>query len=270
VNTVNRAAACFFLLLFALGTVPGQGFEKPKMVNVRGGTFFMGSNEGSYALNEKVHQVTLTPFLISETEVTQALYESIMNVNPSRYKGADLPVENVSWFDAVQFCNALSLRAGLPVAYTIEGERVIWNREAKGFRLPSEAEWEYAARSGQQGVGSEPLEQSPYSGGMDAEAYSWFRSNSGGKTQPVKTKQPNQLGLYDMSGNVWEWCWDLHNAYPDEAVSNPDGGEGGRTRIIRGGACVVNRNLLRVTFRVSYAAGYKAESLGFRIAQNDR
>ncbi|MDR2766703.1 MAG: formylglycine-generating enzyme family protein [Treponema sp.] len=268
-STLKRASAFLFLLLFTLGTVPGrEGFEGPKMISVRGGTFFMGSNEGSYAFNEKVHKVSLGSFLISETEVTQGLYESVMSANPSHYKGAELPVENVSWFDAVRFCNALSLRMGLPAAYTIEGEKITWNREAKGFRLPTESEWEYAARGGPQGAGSEALEQSPYAGGTDAEAYCWYRSNSGGRTQQVKTKLPNQLGLYDMSGNVWEWCWDWHNAYPDEAASDPDGGEGGRTKIMRGGAWFVTRNLLRVTFRVSNPAAYRADSLGFRVAQN--
>ncbi|MDR1388847.1 MAG: formylglycine-generating enzyme family protein [Treponema sp.] len=266
-NTIIKKAGFYFFLLIFARTAGGQEhFEGPKMISIRGGTFYMGSGEGAFAANEKIHEVTLTSFAISESEVTQELYESVMTSNPSRLKGANLPVENVSWLDAVRFCNLLSQKAGLGAAYTIEGNTVVWNHNEKGYRLPTEAEWEYAARGGLLNPG--PLERSPYSGGFEPDEYCWHRSNSGGRIQPVKTKLPNQLGLYDMSGNVWEWCWDWHNEYPDGPVSDPDGGENGRTRIIRGGAVVVNRSLLRVTFRVSYAPAYKADSLGFRIVQD--
>jgi formylglycine-generating enzyme required for sulfatase activity len=245
--------------------------SKPAMISVKGGTFYMGSNEGSFRTTERVHEVTVRPFLLSETEVTQELYTAVMNENPSYFKGNDLPVDSVSWFDAVLFCNALSLRLGLSPAYTIEGENVTWSREARGYRLPTEAEWEFAARGGINGTRGDPLERSFFAGG-DISAnpvdYCWFSPNGARSTHAVKGKLPNQLGLYDMSGNVWEWCWDWYSDYPERPVHDYRGAEAGKVKIYRGGAYLNSINQLRTTFRIWDTPALKYRTLGFRIAQN--
>jgi formylglycine-generating enzyme required for sulfatase activity len=254
------------LPILAVSLEPAKVF--PKMIRINGGTFFMGSNEGAFRANERAHQVTVKPFLISESEVTQELYTAVMNQNPSYFKGTDLPVENISWFEAVLFCNTLSELNGLAPAYTIEGELVTWNRDSKGFRLPTEAEWEYAARGGQGGAGTEILEKAGYSGGTVVGDIGWFSGNASRRSQPVKNKLPNELDIYDMSGNVWEWCWDWYDDYPSDPVYDPIGSPSGKNRVFRGGAWVTPVNQLRVTFRVGNPPATKAYSVGFRIAQN--
>ncbi|MDR1929956.1 MAG: formylglycine-generating enzyme family protein [Treponema sp.] len=264
----NRGYVFFFLCalpVLALSLEPAKFF--PKMIHINGGSFYRGSNEGAFRVNERVHEATVKPFLLSETEVTQDLYAAVMNHNPSYFKGAELPVESVSWFDAVLFCNSLSELNGLKPAYTVEGETVTWDRDSKGFRLPTEAEWEYAARGGQN-AGGEILEKAGYSGGSAAADLGWYSANANRRPQPVKTKLPNQLGLYDMSGNVWEWCWDWYDDYPAEPIYDPVGSPQGRNRVFRGGAWVTPVNQLRVTFRVGNPPSSKAYSVGFRIAQN--
>jgi formylglycine-generating enzyme required for sulfatase activity len=269
---VNRIKYLVVALLFSAAAIltAADPPVKPVMISVKGGTFFMGSNEGAFRVTERVHETTVRPFLLSETEVTQELYAEVMNQNPSGFKGSQLPVETVSWLDAVLFCNALSLRSGLSPAYTVEGESVTWNRESKGYRLPTEAEWEYAARGGIYGDAG-PLEKAYFAGG-DASAgpqdYCWFSLNGAKTTHPVKSKLPNQLGFYDMSGNVWEWCWDWYADYPEGPVSDYLGAAAGRQRVYRGGAYLNNLNQLRTTFRIWDSPALKFRSLGFRIAQN--
>ena len=260
------------LLLAAAIPVFAAGPPKPVMVSVKGGAFFMGSGEN--AVTERVHETTVRPFLLSETEITQELYQTVMNENPSAFQGAQNPVDSVSWFDAVRFCNALSLRFGLEAAYVINGETVTWNREARGYRLPTEAEWEFAARGGVNGDRGR-LERSffpGFSGGdnpaASAPEYCWYSANSTRSTHPVKTKQPNQLGLYDMGGNVWEWCWDWYNDYPAESPAAYAGPAEGTKRVYRGGSYFNNLNQLRSAYRISDVPAYKARSLGFRVAQN--
>jgi len=272
----HAKALCILMLLAALPLVqPVFSVEsppKPAMISVKGGTFFMGSNEGAFGNNEKVHEVTVRSFFISETPVTQELYTTVMNQNPSVFKGTNHPVDSVTWFDAVLFCNALSASLGLSPAYTIEGENVTWNRESRGYRLPTEAEWEFAARGGIYGFQG-PLDKAFYAGGSEEnsaiEDYCWFSRNSAKTTHPVKSKLPNKLGLYDMSGNVWEWCWDWYDDYPTDPVNNYTGAASGRKRVYRGGSFFnSNVNMLRTTFRISELPSFKANSLGFRIAQN--
>jgi formylglycine-generating enzyme required for sulfatase activity len=252
-----------------MGTVvsPVLDAQTPVMLRVLGGTFWMGSRERAYADKERAHELTVPAFYISETEVTQALWKAVMGDNPSYFPGDDRPVENVTWFDAVRFCNVLSEREGLSPAYTIEGTSVVWDRTADGYRLPSEAEWDYAARGGPQGAaGAEPLERVYYAGGDNPADLGWYDKNSGRASKPVKGKGPNELGLYDMSGNVWEWCWDWYGPYPyDPAVER---GNSRRERVLRGGAWFTPVNLLRVTNRYWSVPSFKANSVGFRLARS--
>jgi formylglycine-generating enzyme required for sulfatase activity len=208
--------------------------------------------------------------LIGETETTQELWTLVMKTNPSRFPGKDRPVDFVSWLDAVRFCNALSALEGLDAAYQIVGPEVFWNTEADGYRLPTEAEWEYAARGGPQAaLGDAPLARAYYSGGSDAGTLAWYDANSGKASKPVGQKRPNELGLYDMSGNVWEWCWDWYGEYPKELAVDPKGAsKGAGQKVLRGGAWFTPVNLLRTTYRYWNAPTFRVNSVGFRVARN--
>jgi formylglycine-generating enzyme required for sulfatase activity len=243
---------------------------RESMVLVEGGAYLRGSTEQPYASTERVHEATVSSFLIAATETTQALWREVTGKNPSAFKGDQRPVENVSWLDAVRFCNALSESEGLEKAYEIAGSNVTWNRQADGYRLPTEAEWEYAARGGRLGaIGDSPLAKAPYAGGADAASVAWFDRNSSKTSQNVARKAANELGLYDMSGNVWEWCWDWYGDYPREQVSDPEGGpRGAGQKVLRGGAWFTPMNLLRVTYRYWSAPTFKVNSVGFRLARN--
>ncbi len=181
-------------------SVKGVTFE---MVPVEGGTFTMGAaDDDNYAFNweKPAHEVTLSSYYIGKTEVTQALWKAVMGSNPSRFKGDNLPVEQVSWDDCQKFIRRINAATG------------------KQFRLPTEAEWEYAARGGNQSKGYK------YSGSNNLDKVAWYGEDwETGSTHPVGKKQPNELGLYDMSGNVWEWCADWYGDYSSEAQTNPTG-----------------------------------------------
>lgn len=227
-------------------TVNGVSFN---MVKVEGGTFIMGatSEQGYDAYdNEKpAHRVTLSTYYIGETEVTQALWTAVMGSNPSLCKGDALPVERVSWDDCQAFINKLNSLTG------------------RNFRLPTEAEWEYAARGGNKSRGYK------YSGSNDLGSVAWYEDNSGRKTHAVKTKLPNELGLFDMSGNVWEWCQDYYmGSYSSSAQTNPSGPSSGSFRVYRGGSWYFNATRCRVAYRDCYtptnAGSYN--NLGFRLA----
>ena len=191
------------------------------------------------------HEVTLSTFCIGETEVTQALWQAVMGSNPSKFKnGLDLPVENVSWDDCKEFLNKLNSLTG------------------KSFRLPTEAEWEYAARGGNKS------EKYKYSGGNKIKDVAWYEGNSKNKTHPVKLKFPNELGLYDMSGNVFEWCEDWHDSdyYKSSPKSNPTGPSSGSLRVYRGGSWFYRSWCCRVSNRSSFTPDRGYYSLGLRLA----
>jgi formylglycine-generating enzyme required for sulfatase activity len=278
------------------------------MVWVEGGSFLMGSNDEIDLDARPVRKITLDGFYISKFEVTQKLYTAVTGFNPSYFQngrppagylrgslpegetsGDELPVEMVTWYDAIEFCNKLSKVEGLTPAYTITNRAppssgwpifymnvaVDWN--ANGYRLPTEAEWEYAAKGGN-GMGPYFV----YSGSNEINTVAWY--NKGARiwdarvretlsqpsmddspiisvssgyyvvdhfTHPVGTKAPNSLGIYDMSGNVWEWCWDWFGDYPNVDQTNPKGPASGDYRVKRGGTHLTeaDENIVRVAYR---------------------
>jgi formylglycine-generating enzyme required for sulfatase activity len=205
-------------------TTPG-GIE---MVLVPAGEFMMG-NPGDVD-SRPVHKVALSPFYMDKHEITQAVYEKLMGLNPSRHKGADHPVERVRWSDAIKFCNARSQSEGLRPCYDVKSRTCDF--AAEGYRLPTEAEWEYACRAGSQG-------DYYFDGGADAlAAHAWFKGNAGRTHRPVGRKPPNPFGLYDMAGNVREWCNDRYavDYYAKSPAADPHGPAAGEKAVLRGGA----------------------------------
>ena len=226
-----------------------EGSDIPEnMVFIQGGTFKMGDThwDGVGNKDEKpVHSVTVGNFVIVKYEVTQKEWKEVMGNNPSYWKGDNLPVEKVSWYDAVEFCNKKSEQEGLTPCYTGSGKNTKCNFYANGYRLPTEAEWEYAARGGNKSKGYK------YSGSNKIKDVAWYKSNSSSKTHPVGTKQANELGIYDMSGNVWEWCNDWYDKsyYKNSPKNNPQGASSGSCAVLRGGSWTDYDNICRVAFR---------------------
>lgn len=185
-------------------------------VRVPTGTFTMGNPDGRHS-HEPIRTVTISrDFYLQETEMSQSQWREVMGDNPSEFKGNDLPVHMISWFEAVECCNRLSALEGLEPAYTIEGTEVSWDRKASGYRLPTEAEWEYACRAG--------TKTGYYTGDSEADLdrAGWYDGNSGGSPHPVGRKAPNAWGLYDMHGNIFELCWDCWlKKYPDGPLIDP-------------------------------------------------
>ena len=221
----------------------GVSFE---MVEVRGGTFRMGgtSEQGSDADSDDeypVHSVTLSGYYIGKTEVTQALWKAVMGSNPSRFKGDNMPVECVSWDDCQEFIRKLN------------------SLTSQNFRLPTEAEWEFACRGGNNSRGYK------YSGSNYIDNVAWYDGISGDKTHPVATKLPNELGIYDMTGNVWEWCSDWNGKYSSGAQTNPKGPYDGSHRVNRGGSWGGGSNC-RSSIRGSSSPGGRFITLGLRLA----
>lgn len=218
------------------------------MVAVEGGTFTMGatSEQGSDAEDDEkpAHQVTLSDYYIGQTEVTQALWKAVMGSNPSNHREDNLPVEQVSWNDCQVFIQKLNQLTG------------------KQFRLPTEAEWEYAARGGRKSQGYK------YAGGNNIGSVAWYDGNSGYETHPVATKQANELGIYDMSGNVYEWCSDRYVDYQSSSQSDPQGPSSGLFRVRRGGGCYNNAGYCRVSIRNIITPDYRNNNLGLRLSCN--
>ena len=249
--------------------VPGAGLEGLiisehgyEMLAIEAGEFWMGSPSGEKDrdADETRHRVSITQvFAIGTTEVTQGLYESVMGENPSHFKGGRNPVENVSWHDAVKFCNRLSELEGLDAAYRISGETVTWDRSANGYRLPTESEWEYAARGGESYL---------YSGSNDVDEVAWVGEEWEGGHHEVGGKQTNAWSLFDMSGNVWEWVWDWKGSYPSGTVTDTMGPSTGSYRVFRGGSWNRNPRYARVANRSRYVPGRRYGNLGLRLARS--
>ncbi len=218
-----------------------------KMIYVEGGSFMMGatSEQSDAAKSDErpAHTVRLEPYYIAECELTQAQWQKIMGNNPSYFKGESHPVDTVSWEDAQNFCRELSYITG------------------KTYILPTEAQWEYAARGGKY------RETTKYSGSYSVDAVAWYETNSNGSTHPVKQKRPNKLGIYDMSGNVWEWCsdWYSSNYYSSSPQSNPEGALSGETRVLRGGGYHISSQYCRVSYRDYDMPSYRRNRSGFRV-----
>jgi formylglycine-generating enzyme len=247
--------------------------EHVEMILMEGGTFSMGDVWGDGYTDElPVHDVTLSSFYIGKYQVTQKLYQEVMGNNPSYFIGDSLPVERVSWYDAVAFCNALSDTTGLEAVYTIDSLIVTADFTKNGYRLPTEAEWEYAARSG----GRDDRKWSGTNTESDLGDYAWYRDNSYSLgsdhpnygTNEVGTKLSNELGIYDMSGNVIEWCWDWYGDYTSSSQTNPTGPSTGSYRVRRGGSWYDYSGYCRTADRYSSTPAYSYSYLGFRLARN--
>jgi formylglycine-generating enzyme required for sulfatase activity len=217
-----------------------------EMTHVRGGTLMIGctpEQEGDcYDYEEPAHSVTPGDFYIGKYEVTQAQWKAVMENNPSDFKGDNLPVENVSWDDAQEFIRKLNAATG------------------KTYRLPSEAEWEYAARGGDKSRAYK------YSGSNDAKEVAWHYENSEGRTHPVGTKRANELGIHDMSGNVWEWVYDLYANDDSTEPANHESRNEGSFRVIRGGGWGSYARGIRVSNYYNNGSGNHYNILGFRLA----
>ena len=245
INVVQSGGDSSVKLTFGnqIFTVNGVSFT---MIAVEGGTFPMGatSEQGSDADSDEkpVHSVTLSDYYIGETEVTQELWTAVMGNNPSYYKGNNKPVEQVSWNDCQEFVKKLNQLTG------------------KNFRLPTEAEWEYAARGGNKSQGYK------YSGSNTLGDVAWYGDNSSSQTHEVKTKQANELGIYDMSGNVWEWCQDWSGSYSSSSQTNPTGPSSGSYRVYRGGGWHGSARYCRVSLRGGYYPDGSSGNLGLRLS----
>jgi formylglycine-generating enzyme required for sulfatase activity len=268
----------FFCLLSALclyakatDAAVEEGF-----VLIEGGTFLMGSpaEEPERGGDETQRQVTVSDFYLAISEVTQREYADLMGNNPSEFQGENLPVENVTWFDAALYCNALSAREGLEAVYRIDGETVTWNRDANGYRLPTEAEWEYACRAGT----TTPFNTGNTITDKQANFYNHYGynndssgrviGNSRGSTSPVNSFKPNPWGLFDTHGNVGEWCWDWYGEYVAENLTDPEGPATGTYRVTRGGGWNDFPKHVRSAYRSAAPPRNSVFNIGFRLARN--
>lgn len=252
-------------------------------VLIKGGSFQMGSpdSEAWRSADETQHSVMVSDFYMSKYELTQKEYQEITGSNPSNFSGEDLPVENISWLDAVAYCNARSEKDGLTPVYTIDGQNVSWDRSANGYRLPTEAEWEYACRAGT----TTPfyMENSPGAG--DANYYGHYpyeiednyfsQGNLEVKpgeyrqtTVPVDSFSENPYGLYNMHGNVSEWVWDYYGEYPTDEQADPTGPASGTLRVYRGGGWNDFAKNMRSAYRAILEQNKGSFNLGIRLALN--
>jgi formylglycine-generating enzyme required for sulfatase activity/flavodoxin len=252
-------------------------------VLIKGGTFEMGSPESEAwrGSDEKQHAVTVSDFYLDSHELTQGAYRALMGKNPSNFSGDQQPVENVSWLDAIAYCNARSEQEGLTPAYVIDGTGVTWNRSADGYRLPTEAEWEYACRAGtntpfntENSIGVKEanyyghypyqIEENYFKQGNLATKPGEYRA----RTTEVGSFSANKFGLYDMHGNVGEWVWDYYGDYGPSGQTDPTGPSAGAFHVYRGGAWNDFAKNLRSAYRATLAGDKSMINIGFRLARN--
>jgi sulfatase modifying factor 1 len=228
---------------------PGASFSEPvskiEFVFVKGGCYQMGNDHGGDTLDERpVHEVCLSDFYLGKYEVTQKQWQTVMGSNPAKFKECGLfcPVEQVSWLDVQEFLKRLNLRSG------------------RTFRLPTEAEWEYAARNGGK--------KESFSGGNSIDPYGWYQGNSANVLHPAGQKQPNGLGFYDMTGNVWEWVQDWHHPeyYSSSPRNDPHGPDSGTCRVLRGGSISSEKSISKSDHRGLAAPDARQNLVGFRVA----
>lgn len=229
--------------------IPVKNGISIEMVKVKAGTFIMGGTKEIISPENDeypIHQVSLTQdYYIGKFEVTQDVWEAVMGCNISRFKGNKLPVERISWFDCQEFIRQLNRMTG------------------KNFRLPTEAEWEYAARGGKK------THNYQYSGSNQLSKIAWFVDNSDFKTHPVGKKKANELGIFDMSGNVYEWCQDWYGSYTESSQTNPIGPSFGEKKVVRGGCCLYIDTKNTVSNRESYSPNDSFSGLGFRLVLSE-
>lgn len=253
-----------------------------EFVLIPGGTFQMGSpeDEAWRSEDETQHTVTVSDFYMGIYELTQVEYQKIMKENPSSFSGNELPVENVSWLDAVRYCNARSEEEGLTPAYTMDGQNVLWDRGADGYRLPTEAEWEYACRAGTitpfNTENSISADEANYYGHYPYEIEDNYFTQGNLTTKPGQYRQttvavdsfsPNAWGLYNMHGNVGEWVWDYYGAYGTETLSDPTGAETGTLRVYRGGGWNDFAKNMRSAYRATLAENKGSFNIGIRLVR---
>jgi len=269
------------LIIFSCKSNPAQVQEekpavipqKNNMALIPGGTFIMGSpvNERDrFTAEGPQRNVTLKSIYLCIYEVTQKEFQDLMGINNSTFKGDRLPVDMVTWYEAVQYCNALSRKEKLKPAYTINNDAVTWDISANGYRLPTEAEWEYACRAGTTAAfytgNNITTSQANYDGNWP------YGNNPRGEYRrkyiEVGSLPANPWALHDMQGNVWEWCWDWFANYGEGDQENPTGPQSGSSRVQRGGSWGSTAMELRSAFRRSYYPNERVISAGFRVARN--
>ena len=298
---MRKACLLFILLSVVVPLLIYATYAQTKIpagfVFIKGGTYMMGRSakevewSGCNYDNEVQHKVTVSSFYMSKYLVTQKEYREVMEDHNSFFKGDNLPVENVNWYDAIEYCNKRSIKEGLTPVYTIDKDRkdpnniddarcedwndcddlkwlVTWNRKANGYRLPTEAEWEYVCRAGTKtpfNTGDDiTTDQANFKGYNINDEEKGYRK----KTTSVGSFAPNPWGLYDMHGNVDEWCWDLYGYYKTAAQKDPTGAVSGAYRVARGGSWDNSECTLRSAFRYYYTPLKSRNSrLGFRLVR---
>ncbi|MDR2942582.1 MAG: formylglycine-generating enzyme family protein [Treponema sp.] len=275
-KTKKPASIILAATLFAVAlTVAVDSPIPDNFVRVEGGTFQMGSNSGE-SDEKPVHMVTVKSFSISKYEVTQKEWYEVMGTTVRqqrdmadksswhiRGEGDNYPMYYVNWYKAVEYCNKRSLKEGLTPAYRGSTGNITCDWNTNGYRLPTEAEWEFAAKGG-----TKDYLKTDYSGSNSVEAVAWYDGNSKGSTHPVGTKAANSLGIHDMSGNVWEWCWDWYGAYASGSQTDPRGAISGDDRVIRGGSWGDMAEDVRSAYRY-FIDPYDGDfNFGFRLVRN--
>ncbi len=248
----------------------GNPVQDERMIFVEGGDLSMGT-EASYGTNA-THPVSVSSFYICKYEVTQKEWQELMGYNLSVFKGENRPVDCVNWYDAVEYCNKKSIKEGLNTCYTIVGANVMWDTSKNGYRLPTEAEWELAGQGGKYRKGYQ------YCGSDNIDEIAWYEVNSDkkGNTSPdygshaVGGKKPNELGLYDMSGNLWEWCWDWKGDFTADKQINPQGPASGTDKILKGGSWYSQEQNCRVQKRNYNTPDSRFNYIGFRLVRNSK